>query len=241
MQRKERAEPSADAGWLCEQLIKLNSEPSGLLVGWPDHIGVMGKVATSEKKLCRKQVKHITMPEMFVPKIFPKLAVAPLQHYLKFSLCWPFLTKCVCFEADRSDQWLITLMCSLCVHVCVFGQHCLSSLRGTIIAGNPFHGWLICFGQGHSIPLPAPTNPSPSTSSLARPLPLHLPPLPPSHLLFFVLPSSQQDFFLPVVFHKGHPPIFPSTSSSAPHPPLQLSPFFCIASPLPSSFSSALI
>lgn len=30
MQRKERAEPSLDIGWLCDQLIKLNRELCGL-------------------------------------------------------------------------------------------------------------------------------------------------------------------------------------------------------------------
>lgn len=114
------------------------------------------------------------------------------------------------------------MMCSLCVLVCVFGQHCLSSLRGTIIAGNPFHGRLICFGQGHSIPLPAPHRPpqlpSPTTSFPQCPRSLLPPPLPLTHLLFFALPWSRQGSFFPAVFRKGHPP--PLFVHSPPLPPL---------------------
>lgn len=62
--------------------------------------------------------------------------------------------------------------------MCVF----IGSLRGTIIAGNPLHGRLICFHRGHSIPAPPPPPPSP----LAPP---HLP-----FLFLFTTPQWGSSF-----------------------------------------------
>lgn len=76
-QRKERAEPSADAGWLCDQLIKLNGEPGGPLGGWPDHIafGATGKGAGSGKSSAgnRSYILQHRGPDMLVPKSVPSL------------------------------------------------------------------------------------------------------------------------------------------------------------------------
>ena len=100
---------------------------------------------------------------------------------VKFQKCLcVYVCVCVFALARQVGPVLNTLMCLLCVHVCcVCARVCLHwlgltpSLRGTIIAGNPLHGRLICFRQGHSIPV----------------LPASLPPSLP--FLFLLTPSQQ--------------------------------------------------
>lgn len=93
------------------------------------------------------------------------------------------------------------VLCILCV--CI-GWDWLCSLRGTIIAGNPLHGRLICFHRGHYIPV-----------------------LPPSILFFFSIHHSSAGFlplsllhsakviswFFPPSHHISLHPSFPSLSS----------------------------
>lgn len=114
---------------------------------------------------------------------------------------------CVFALARQVGPLLITLMCSLCgvcICVCVcIGRGCLCSLRGTIIAGNPFHGRTNLFFAGVT--------------------PSRLPPLfhsfSPSCLpCFLCSPCPRQGSSLHpcLVFCKGHSSILPSFSPRLP-------------------------
>lgn len=95
--RRERKELSHQRtpGWLCDQLIKLNGEPGGPSGGRPERVafGAMGKGAASVKcpaghgsNALRCRGPKGSSPRFSNP--FEGLTVAPLKHYLRFSLCW---------------------------------------------------------------------------------------------------------------------------------------------------------